>query len=150
MSKNSLTYYRELRGISREKLASPATVERWEKGTRPNKRDVVPLKFHTKTIMRIKLIWKGEHHVGTLTRNPEGMYEFRYSPQARVLNRKVGYPGIYAFSDWDKVYKSANLFPVFANRVMPKSRPDYPQMLARLGLPPGTVDPVTRTTACRT
>jgi hypothetical protein len=46
------------------------------------------------------------------------------------------------FPNLAAVYRSHDLFPLFANRVMPKSRPDYRSFLHALGLSPETADPM--------
>lgn len=56
-------------------------------------------------------------------------YEFCYLPGAST--RVWGMPDLY------KLYRFKELPPVFANRVMPRSRPDYPEYMSWLGLPLG-------------
>lgn len=69
--------------------------------------------------------------VGLLTCDDEG-YAFRY------LQRAAGTEGFrlfLGFGDLTRVYRSRQLFPLFAQRVMRASRPDYPRYLQALWLP---------------
>jgi two-component system nitrate/nitrite response regulator NarL len=72
--------------------------------------------------------------VGCLTRrqrNNGESYEFHYLPRARQLRHFrpfVGFPSI------DESYESANLFPFFENRIMPRTRDDYSKYMGSLGL----------------
>lgn len=36
-----------------------------------------------------------------------------------------GFTSVYSLPDLDKTYSSTELFPLFSNRLMPRSRPDY-------------------------
>ncbi len=68
--------------------------------------------------------------MGRLTRD-EGMYRFVYTRGAETL------PNFRPFgrmSDLHSGYRSEQLFPVFANRVLAKSRPEYSDYLEWLGL----------------
>lgn len=68
--------------------------------------------------------------VGRLTRE-EGRYHFAYTRGAEVM------PGFVPFGrmrDLKVEYVSEKLFPLFANRVLPKSRPEYSDYLNWLGL----------------
>ncbi|MCL4413173.1 MAG: hypothetical protein M1522_00250, partial [Actinobacteria bacterium] len=74
--------------------------------------------------------------VGVLTWASDGS-DFRYLSAARDDNEFRPFIG---FPDLGRVYRSTELFPFFENRLMPRSRPDYPAYLAALGLP-GDADP---------
>ncbi len=68
-------------------------------------------------------------------------YEFRY---IRAADRAAA-DGFTAFPEFPKlgdVYRSTELFPLFANRVMPASRPGYPSFLDALGLSPEAANPM--------
>jgi hypothetical protein len=70
--------------------------------------------------------------VGCLER-ADGVYRFCYTQGARLL------PGFSPFSgmrDLDQVYESTELFPLFANRLLSKSRPEYEDYLRWSGLDP--------------
>jgi HIRAN domain len=58
-------------------------------------------------------------------------YELRYISGARRL---PGFSGLSRMQAFDKVYYSKSLFPFFANRLIPKSRPEYRSYLQWLGL----------------
>jgi hypothetical protein len=45
-------------------------------------------------------------------------------------------------TDFEKSYFSSELFPFFANRLIPKSRPEYPQYLRWLGFEESPVEPM--------
>ncbi len=71
------------------------------------------------------------HRVGTLTRDAAG-YHFAYASGATVLE---GFAGFAAFPDFRGDYRSAELFPMFANRVMTPRRDSYDSYIQALGLP---------------
>lgn len=66
--------------------------------------------------------------VGTLSRRA-GQYEFRYATP-----RPASFPGFTSFPEMDRQYRSSNLFPLFANRVMTSRRDGYVDYLNSLGL----------------
>lgn len=109
--------------------------------------------------------------VGCLAELADGTWLFWYVQRARTV------PGFQPFAnlpDLEREYRSAQIFPVFANRVMSPSRPDYADYLGALDLdqaaatpfdilarsagrratdqvrvyPEPTVDPVTGVTNC--
>ncbi len=63
--------------------------------------------------------------VGRLDRTPSG-YRFVYTEGARSLEGFHPFPGM---SKIDAVYESEELFPLFANRLLSKSRPEYESFL---------------------
>ena len=54
---------------------------------------------------------------------------------------EAGFPPLMEFPDLDETYWSPELFPVFQNRVMNRSRPDFADYLRHLDLPEGA-DPI--------
>lgn len=70
--------------------------------------------------------------VGLLTCR-DGEYSFRY---LRVAPDVEGFRPFIGFEDLERTYRGATLFPLFAQRVMRTSRPDYPRYLETLWLPP--------------
>ena len=68
--------------------------------------------------------------VGRLTR-VEGRYHFSYTRGAEELPNFVPFGRM---TDLGAEYVSEKLFPLFANRVLPKSRPEYSDYLKWLGL----------------
>lgn len=72
--------------------------------------------------------------VGLLTRrvsNGSDSYRFVYLKRSEFLEDFPGLPGL---PDLHRVYESEDLFPVFRNRQMPRSRPDYEQYVRKLDL----------------
>jgi hypothetical protein len=51
----------------------------------------------------------------------DGIYRFWYTKGAR----KPGFQPLPGMDNLDEVYESDSLFPLFANRLLPKSRPEY-------------------------
>lgn len=86
--------------------------------------------------------------VGRLTREGK-QYHFVYTRGAKEL------PGFVPFgrmTELDAVYVSEQLFPLFSNRVLPKSRPEYADYLRWLGLSEtghDTLDELARTGGLR-
>ena len=70
-----------------------------------------------------------------------GVYRFVYvkGVESAVAN---GFRLLAAFPQSDIVYSSAELFSFFRNRVMSKSRPDFPGYISRLNLMEGNFDPL--------
>lgn len=68
-------------------------------------------------------------------------YEFRYTRGVQ-LAEKAGFRLIPNFPEREKVYVSANLFPLFANRLPPNGRPDSEKFFQWLDLVPGDVEPL--------
>ena len=66
-------------------------------------------------------------------------YEFAYI-QGALDAAKEGFQPFLAFPELDRVYRSEELFPFFANRVMSRSRSDFADCVKRLGLDPETAD----------
>lgn len=71
-----------------------------------------------------------------------GQYSFVYIKGAKDAEKKSGFQPLPSFPEFDKSYQSENLFPLFANRVMRPSRPDYKNYLEALNIPPETDDPI--------
>lgn len=71
--------------------------------------------------------------VGRLTFDGK-LYEFVYIKGAEEAQQKFGFEPLMSFPEWNKTYRSTELFAFFANRVMSPSRPDYRKHLDRLNL----------------
>jgi len=69
--------------------------------------------------------------VGRLTRD-DSLYKFVYTRGAEQAGKKFQPFG--RMQDLHVAYQSDELFPLFANRVLPKSRPEYGEYLEWLGL----------------
>ena len=68
-------------------------------------------------------------------------YRFRYIRGAKRAKGQALFPPLLEFPDMDVDYKSAELFPVFSNRVIAPRRPDRLDYLRKLDLPEDA-DPV--------
>jgi len=77
--------------------------------------------------------------VGRLTFDGE-VYTFVYIKGVEEAQQKCGFEPLMSFPEWDRVYRSTELFAVFANRVMPHSRPDYQDFLSRFNLSAQNLD----------
>ncbi|HUP68220.1 MAG TPA: hypothetical protein VM142_00220 [Acidimicrobiales bacterium] len=80
------------------------------------------------------------HPIGCLVRRvgPEGeTYRFAYLKMAESLEGFEPLPGL---PDLHQRYESTRLFPVFANRVMPRTRPDFDLLASSVDLG-GDADP---------
>lgn len=67
-----------------------------------------------------------------LLRDEEPAWELCYIDGARQA-ALVGFAPFIEFDDLHSLYVSRELFPLFKNRLMPDSRPDYDDYLVRLG-----------------
>ena len=61
-------------------------------------------------------------------------YRFRYIGGAKRAQEKAGFPGLVEFPVLEESYASSELFPLFQNRVMNRSRPDFEGYLYGLDL----------------
>lgn len=68
-------------------------------------------------------------------------YEFWYLRGVGVAMSK-GFQPFAAFPDMHRRYRSAELFPFFENRILPSTRPDYLEYVAKLGLRSDSIDRV--------
>ena len=70
----------------------------------------------------------------------DGVYRFMYTQGARTLPGFVGFAGM---DDLDQVYESESLFPLFSNRLLGRSRPEYEAFLRWGGFASGAnPDPI--------
>ncbi len=68
-------------------------------------------------------------------------FEFVYIAAAREAEQQ-GFLPFLSFPELEELYRGRELFPMFANRILPTSRPDFSEYLEQLGLPPATSSPV--------
>ena len=68
-------------------------------------------------------------------------YRFRYTKGAKRAHENAGFDELLDFPDFDRDYKSSDLFPLFKNRIISASQPDFADYLRMLDLP-GTAEPV--------
>jgi hypothetical protein len=69
--------------------------------------------------------------IGELAKNGKE-YIFKYTPEP--TDEPEGFVKVPTFKDFERVYRSENLFLFFANRLYDKARPDMPKILERYGL----------------
>jgi hypothetical protein len=91
---------------------------------------------------RFLVLWQSPsdrsyHRVGTLERDTEG-YTFHYLPGAQGTS---GFEAFAGFPDPDVEYRSEELFPMFANRVMTPRRDNYDAYVQSLGLSDARPEP---------
>ncbi|MBD3676057.1 MAG: DNA-binding protein [Planctomycetaceae bacterium] len=67
-------------------------------------------------------------------------FEFVYIQNARDAE---GFQPFSSFPDFKQIYRSKELFPLFANRVPSSNRSDYQEYLRYLGLPDANNSPIT-------
>ncbi len=69
-------------------------------------------------------------------------YHFVYTHGVKVAQEKAGFTTLHSFPDIDRVYSSPELFPMFSNRLMRRSRPDYKDYIKWLNIPQDKDDPI--------
>jgi hypothetical protein len=79
--------------------------------------------------------------IGRLTFVQE-KYEFAYTQGAREAQEKANFQELHSFPELEKIYRSPELFPLFSNRLMRPSRPDYKHYIEWLNLPENEKDPI--------
>jgi hypothetical protein len=93
---------------------------------------------------RLYLAWRQPDRrwwpVGRLVREGSD-YVFTYTKGA-VSAAKAGFRPLLSFPDLHQTYFSRELFPLFANRLPPRSRPDYEDFVQWLDLGPTEADPM--------
>jgi hypothetical protein len=72
----------------------------------------------------------------------DGLYSFAYTMGAKQAKEEAQFEPLVSFPDLYMVYVSERLFPLFSNRVLPASRPEYPEYLQWLNVPVTKYDPV--------
>ena len=97
---------------------------------------------------RLFLTWQAQNKesrkwypVGELNFDGE-VYRFFYIKGAEIAKEEADFQPLVSFPDIRKVYESTELFPMFANRVMPASRPEYQQTVEWLALAENQNDPL--------
>ncbi len=69
-------------------------------------------------------------------------YQFVYTQGVKEAQEKCNFQPLPSFPRLDEVYASTELFPVFSNRLMPRSRPDYPKFIQWLNVPTHEAEPI--------
>ncbi len=67
--------------------------------------------------------------------NTPRTYRFRYTQGSERAKEHAGFEPLLDFRDWKRSYESAELFPLFQNRVISSGRRDFPEYLRMLNLP---------------
>jgi len=93
---------------------------------------------------RLYVIWQEPDtrrfcHVGHLDVQADGEHTFEYEPEAADIS---GFDGFAAFPDFDRTYRSDQLFPFFSNRVLSPRRPEYQTYLSALDITDDDLAPV--------
>ncbi|PAX58305.1 HIRAN domain-containing protein [Brunnivagina elsteri] len=71
------------------------------------------------------------------------VYKFVYTQGVKEAEEKSAFKPLSSFPRLDEIYTSTQLFPVFANRLMSRSRPDYQRFIEWLNLANINNDPMT-------
>lgn len=80
--------------------------------------------------------------IGRLESEPgQGWFRFLYTKGVLEAQAKAGFQPLDAFPQFEKVYESGELFPLFQNRLISPKREDYAEYLERLALSPEERDP---------
>ncbi len=79
--------------------------------------------------------------IGRLTFDGD-IYQFVYTQGVKEAEDKCAFTPLSSFPCLDKIYTSTQLFPVFANRLMSRSRPDYSSFMEWLNLVNDEDDPM--------
>ena len=79
--------------------------------------------------------------IGRLTFDGDS-YKFVYTQGAYLAQQQCGFEPLLSFPQFEKVYISTQLFPVFSNRSMPRSRPDYSSFIQWLNIAEHEYDPI--------
>jgi len=69
------------------------------------------------------------------------LYSFQYTKGAEQA-AAAGFQPLASFPELRTIYVSEHLFPLFTNRILPHSRPEYGDYLKWLSVPPSERDPV--------
>ncbi len=62
------------------------------------------------------------------------IYQFVYTQGVKEAEEKCAFKPLSSFPRLDEIYRSTQLFPVFANRLMSRSRPDYSSFIEWLNI----------------
>ena len=100
------------------------------------------------TTEKLYLAWQDQKNrnwwpIGILTHDDDQKYRFRYTRGAEILKEKGIFKTFAGMRDLDLVYESKDLFPLFSNRVIQETRPEYKRYLNWLDSFVDTHDPLT-------
>jgi hypothetical protein len=69
-------------------------------------------------------------------------YQFNYTKGALIAKKESYFHELASFPSLEKVYVSEELFPVFSNRLLPRSRPEYKNYLRWMSISQGEDNPM--------
>jgi HIRAN domain len=69
-------------------------------------------------------------------------YQFIYTHGVKKAQAEPNFQLLHSFPKLDKIYTSSELFPLFSNRLMRPSRPDYQDYIQWLNIPQNEDDPI--------
>jgi hypothetical protein len=69
-------------------------------------------------------------------------YHFVYTHGVKKAQTEANFKLLHSFSERDRIYTSSELFPLFSNRLMRPSRPDYQDYIQWLNIPQDEDDPI--------
>jgi len=95
---------------------------------------------------QLLLVWKSHKTnswipAGKLS-SSDGVYFFEYTSAAKKSAESGDFTAFSTMQDLDKCYESLELFPLFQNRLLPKSRPEYVSYLNWLNLEKDNFSPL--------
>lgn len=98
------------------------------------------------TVKTLFLVWQDSTTrrwfvIGRLQREHD-LYQFNYVNEVREAQSAAHFVPLPSFPDLFRTYRSPELFPLFQNRVMRPSRPDYGDFMRLLALPESERDPM--------
>ncbi|NEP10148.1 MAG: DNA-binding protein [Symploca sp. SIO2C1] len=79
--------------------------------------------------------------IGRLTFNGQ-QYKFVYTYGAQKAQRESKFQPLHSFPELTREYRASELFPLFANRLMRPSRPDYRDYIEWMNIPRHQDDPI--------
>jgi hypothetical protein len=99
-----------------------------------------------KTLNKLFLAWQDPigrswFPIGRLTFDGES-YKFVYTQGVKEAQAKCAFKPLASFPRLDEIYTSTHLFPVFSNRLMSRSRPDYQSFIQWLNIPEEENNPI--------
>ncbi len=69
-------------------------------------------------------------------------YHFVYIQGVKKAQQESNFRLLHSFPERDRIYTSSELFPLFSNRLMRRSRPDYQNYIEWLNIPQDEDDPI--------
>lgn len=79
--------------------------------------------------------------IGQLTFDGES-YHFVYIYGVKKAQAESNFQLLHSFPEENRIYTSVELFPLFSNRLMRSSRPDYQDYIQWLNIPQNEKDPI--------